>query len=202
MENTSLTGVPREYCNNEAYKYEALEKMIRTEVIPHVGGSGDLLGVARPDASSDQLGADPTDDRDSYICKRSTLPVLPRQLDATVLRQTRQEVRRLHENYFDRGVRMEALNIKSTNIEKIIKSSTIESGLKSALMRPGMGGGLERSDAGVSRAEQDLRHALTYAAYPRISTKNSKLIQPRKLHGTQWEYFVRRRHLKGTMWDS
>jgi DNA-directed RNA polymerase beta subunit len=55
----------------------------------------------------------------------------------------------------------------------------------------------------VSRAEQD--HLLPRSHLRRISTnidKNSKLIQPRKLHGTQWEYFVRRRHLKGTMWDS
>jgi hypothetical protein len=53
----------------QAYKYEALEKMIRTEVIPHVGVDPAkkavyLASLARMLLLT-QLGARPTDDRDS-----------------------------------------------------------------------------------------------------------------------------------------
>jgi DNA-directed RNA polymerase II subunit RPB2 len=200
MENTSLTGVPREYCNNEAYKYEALEKMIRTEVIPHVGVDPAkkavyLASLARMLLLT-QLGARPTDDRDSYICKRINAPGallanLTRQYYGKLVKEVRRScLRELLQGSWRQDGR--PLNcIKSTNIEKIIKSSTIESGLKSALMT-GNWGIKNGATQGVSQVLNRITYCATLSHLRRISTnidKNSKLIQPRKLHGTQWGVF-------------
>jgi hypothetical protein len=77
MENT-FSPASREYCNNEAYKYEALEKMIRTEVIPHVGDDPRRKRcylASSQDATTDSAGCQHRR-RDSYICKRINAPAL------------------------------------------------------------------------------------------------------------------------------
>jgi DNA-directed RNA polymerase beta subunit len=81
----------------QAYKYEALEKMIRTEVIPHVGVDPAkkavyLASLARMLLLT-QLGARPTDDRDSSA-NVSTLPVLLANLTRQYYGKLVKEVRR------------------------------------------------------------------------------------------------------------
>jgi hypothetical protein len=152
MENTSLTEY-LEYCNNEAYKYEALEKMIRTEVIPHVGGSSEegRLLVARRMLLLTFAGSQ-THRRSrllhlqTYQRSRCFLANLTRQYYGKLVKEVRRPPELLRGSWRQDGRPLNC--IKSTNIEKIIKSSTIESGLKSALCDREWG--LERSDEGCA----------------------------------------------------
>jgi DNA-directed RNA polymerase II subunit RPB2 len=200
MGNTSLTGVPREYCNDEAFKYAALERMLRTEVMPHVGPDPAKKALYLASLARSLLlvaiGVRAPDDRDSYVCKRINAPGtllanLTRQYYGKLVKEIRRATLRelLQGSWRQDGRPLTC--VKASNIDKIIKTSTLESGLKAALMT-GNWGIKTGATQGVSQVLNRITYCATLSHLRRVSTnidKNSKLIQPRKLHGTQWGIF-------------
>ena len=81
--------------------------------------------------------------------------------------------------------------IKSNNIYKIMKSSIIEGGFKYSLATGNWGikNQLNKNKQGVAQVLNRLTYMATLSHLRRVNTpmeKNGKLINPRKLHPTQW----------------
>lgn len=200
LENTTLTGVPREYCEDDAFRHAALRRMLVTELLPHVGEALESKAVYLADLARllllTAIGMRPTDDRDSYICKRVNAPGA---LLANLMRQYYgklvKEVRRAVLKDLQAGAWRTSgfvLNVMTgSNVFKIFKSTTIENGLRHALAT-GNWGIKTGATQGVSQVVSRYSYLATLSHLRRVSTsidKNSKLVQPRKLHGTQWGVF-------------
>ena len=86
--------------------------------------------------------------------------------------------------------------LNQTNLYKVIKTNTLESGLKYALATGtwGMKNAMHSQSTwtlGVAHVLNRLSYLATLSHLRRINTpidKTSKLIEPRKLNGTQWGY--------------
>jgi DNA-directed RNA polymerase II subunit RPB2 len=200
LANTVLTGVPREYCADPEFRRASLERMLETELLPHVGvdpvakrayladGARTLILVAS--------GLQAPDDRDSYICKRVDAPGamlsnIFRQYFGKLVKEVRKNVQKeLAGNAWRAsGTAIDVVN--ASNVFKIIRGSTIENGLRYSLAT-GNWGVKAGAKVGVSQLLNRMTYCATLSHLRRVATsieKNSKLVQPRKLHGTQWGIF-------------
>ena len=81
--------------------------------------------------------------------------------------------------------------INNTNIYKIIKYATISTGLKFALATGNWGIKNNKNKQGIAQVLSRLTYNSSLSHLRRINTpieKTSKLVAPRKLHGTQMMY--------------
>ena len=87
--------------------------------------------------------------------------------------------------------------INMTNIYKIIKTSTIENGIK-ALATGDFGIKMMNSNkVGVAQVLNRLTYNSGISHLRRINNpidKGGKLVEPRKLHGSSWGFFVQQKH--------
>lgn len=179
--------------------------ILAEELFPHIGGSEMayekacfLAHLTRKVlwVSAQRL---PTDDRDAYPNKRVDIPGF---LMADLFRKTYNNrmvkdmraglSKEIHSGSWKAtGNWSEIVNIN--NINKIIKSTILDVGLKSALATGNFGSGKIGSSKkeGVSQVLNRLNFASSISHLRRVSTpieKTGKLIAPRKLHATQWNF--------------
>jgi hypothetical protein len=136
------------------------------------------------------------DDRDSYLNKKVDTPGI---LMANIFRQYYGKVIRDMKNMLFKEIvngpwkaTMDFINIINIcNLYKIIKSSTIEAGLKYSLATGNWGikNNINKTKQGVAQVLNRLTYIATLSHLRRINTpmeKGGKLVQPRKLHATQY----------------
>ena len=196
----SITGYPKEMLLNKNRKLNILKSILKDDFLPHVGddfhNKALYLGYMVNKLIKCSINELPLDDRDSYINKRIDTPGilmsnLFRQYYGKVVRDMKimiyKEIQhgswKVNNNYID--------IIKSNNIYKIMKSSIIEGGYKYSLATGNWGikNQLNKNKQGVAQVLNRLTYIATVSHLRRVNTpmeKNGKLINPRKLHPTQW----------------
>lgn len=194
----NINGYPKEILNNKAQRIEILRDILSNEFLPHVGTDfykkALYLGFMINKLLKCYLGLLPYDDRDSYINKRIDTPGI---LLANLFRQAYGKVVKDMKNMIQKDINTgswRATNkfinvINKININKIVKSTTIESALKYGLATGNWGIKTNKTKQGVAQVLNRLTYSSTISHLRRINTpieKTGKLVQPRKLHSTQW----------------
>lgn len=194
----NITGYPKEYLNNSNYRLEIIRNILQKDFLPHVGFDYDkkslYLGSMVSKLIKCYLGLRSYDDRDSYINKRIDTPGI---LLANLYRQYYGKVVKDIKNMISREINSgswktscKIINvINKVNIYKIIKSTIIDSGLKYALSTGNWGIKNNKNKQGVAQVLNRMTYNATISHCRRINTpieKSGKLVQPRKLHPTQW----------------
>ena len=194
----NINGYPKEIINNKTKRLDILKTILEKEFLPHVGSDfrkkALYLGYMVNKLLKCHLKLIPYDDRDSYINKRIDTPGI---LLANLFRQYYGKVVKDMKNMIQKDINtgswkvtQKFLNvINKINISKIIKSTTIESGLKYGLATGNWGIKSSKTKQGVAQVLNRMTYNATISHLRRINTpieKTGKLIQPRKLHSTQW----------------
>ena len=182
----------------QSSKIAALENVIRKDLLPHAGTDlkkkAMYLGYMVSKLVACINGRATLDDRDSYINKRVDTPGV---LLASLFRQNYSKVVKDMKNMLHKEIKSgtwkptgKVINIlNKVNIRKIIRSTIIESGLKYGLSTGNWGIKTPKTKQGVAQVLNRMTNSATLSHLRRISTpieKSGKLVQPRKLHGTQW----------------
>jgi DNA-directed RNA polymerase II subunit RPB2 len=179
--------------------------ILAEELFPHIGGASQeyekacfLAHMTRKVlwVSSQRIQKD---DRDAYPNKRVDIPGF---LLADLFRKTYNNrmvkdmraclSKEIHGGSWKAtGNWSEIVNIN--NINKIVKATIMDVALKSALATGNFGNGkiAGPNKVGVSQVLNRLNYPSAVSHLRRLSTpvdKTAKLIEPRKLHGTQWGY--------------
>lgn len=175
------------------------------ELTPHLGKDlftkAYFLGAMVRKLLLFYMGYIKEDDRDSYCKKRvDSSGVLLSNLSRQYATKMIKEIRTGLNKEMNTGNWKYTKDVKDllnpTNIYKVVKTATLESGLKYALATGtwGMKNMLKSRSTytiGVAHVLNRLSYLSTLSHLRRINTpidKTSKLIQPRKLHATQWGY--------------
>lgn len=194
----NISGYPKEYLQNRMNRIALVRQVLEKEVLPHVGK--DLkkkalyLGFMVRKLLKCFLGICEFDDRDSYINKRVDTPGV---LLASIFRQYYgkmvKDLKNMVQKEINTGgwkVSNKLINvINKVNIYKIVKSTTIDSGLKYALSTGNWGIKSNKNKQGVAQVLNRMTYNATLSHLRRVNTpieKSGKLVQPRKLHATQW----------------
>jgi DNA-directed RNA polymerase II subunit RPB2 len=194
----NISGYPKEYLQNRMNRISLVRQVLEKEVLPHVGK--DLkkkalyLGFMVRKLMKCFLGICEFDDRDSYINKRVDTPGV---LLASIFRQYYgkmvKDLKNMVQKEINTGgwkVSNKLINvINKVNIYKIVKSTTIDSGLKYALSTGNWGIKSNKNKQGVAQVLNRMTYNATLSHLRRVNTpieKSGKLVQPRKLHATQW----------------
>tara|TARA_B110000977_G_scaffold201715_1_gene297979 strand:+ start:1103 stop:4723 length:3621 start_codon:yes stop_codon:yes gene_type:complete len=196
----SISGYPKEMLLNKNRKLNILKSILKDDFLPHVGTDFNkkalYLGYMVNKLIKCSINHLPLDDRDSYINKRIDTPgilmanlfrqyygKLIRDMKMMICKEIQHGSWRVNNNYID--------IIKPNNIYKILKSSIIEGGFKYSLATGNWGikNQLNKNKQGVAQVLNRLTYMATVSHLRRVNTpmeKNGKLINPRKLHPTQW----------------
>ncbi len=196
----SISGYPKEMLLNKNRKLNILKSILKDDFLPHVGTDFNkkalYLGYMVNKLIKCSINDLPLDDRDSYINKRIDTPgilmanlfrqyygKLIRDMKMMIYKEIQHGSWRVNNNYID--------IIKPNNIYKILKSSIIEGGFKYSLATGNWGikNQLNKNKQGVAQVLNRLTYMATVSHLRRVNTpmeKNGKLINPRKLHPTQW----------------
>ena len=198
MSNVSMTGSPKEIASKQDIKMAMVRRVLTKDVLPHVGNNHTKKAyfLARMAAKLMMcaVGAAPRNDRDTYINKRVDSPGV---LIATLFRQYYgkiiKDMKSMVYKEFSTGTWKTTNNplniINMNNLYKIIKFTTIETGIKYALATGNWGVKNMNTKQGVAQVLNRMTYNATLSHMRRINTpmeKSGKLIQPRKLHATQW----------------
>jgi DNA-directed RNA polymerase beta subunit len=191
-------GQPREYVNSQSHRMAILKQILKKEFLPHVGMDPSkkalYLGYMVSKLLRCYLGLWEFDDRDSYINKRVDTPGV---LLANLFRQYYGKVVKDMKNLVQKDLNTGSWRatgklsnvLTKNNVHKIIKPTVIESGLKYGLATGNWGVKNSRMRQGVAQVLNRLTYVSTVSHLRRINTpieKTGKLVQPRKLHPTQW----------------
>jgi DNA-directed RNA polymerase beta subunit len=194
----NITGFSKEVLNNKNYRISIVRNVLEREFLPHVGfnyyNKALYLGYMVNKLIKCFLGLKEYDDRDSYINKRVDSPGV---LMANLFRQYYGKVIKDMKNMIQKEINIggwKATNkfsnvITKVNIYKIIKSTIIDSGIRYALATGNWGIKNNKNKQGVAQVLNRMTYSATISHMRRINTpieKSGKLIQPRKLHPTQW----------------
>ena len=194
----NITGYPKEILNNKNHRINIIRNILRKEFLPHVGDDFQkkalYLGYMANKLLKCYLGLVDYDDRDSYINKRVDTPGV---LMANLFRQYYGKVVKDTKNMIQKEINIggwKATNrfanvINKSNITKIIKPTIIDSGLRYALATGNWGIKSNKNKQGVAQVLNRMTYPATLSHLRRINTpieKSGKLVQPRKLHSTQW----------------
>jgi DNA-directed RNA polymerase II subunit RPB2 len=194
----NITGYPREYMSNKINRINLVRSVLEKEVLPHVGK--DLkkkalyVGYMVNKLIQCFMGLKEFDDRDSYINKRVDTPGV---LLAAIFRQYYGKMIKDMKNMVQKEINVggwkvtnKLVNvINKVNIYKIIKSTIIDSGLRYALATGNWGIKSNKNKQGVAQVLNRMSYNASLSHLRRVNTpieKSGKLIQPRKLHATQW----------------
>lgn len=194
----NINGYPKEVLTNKQARMKILTNVLENEFLPHVGREFKkkalYLGYMVNKLIKCYLGILPYDDRDSYINKRIDTPGI---LMANLFRQYYGKVIKDMKNMIQKDINSGAWKatnkfinvVNKVNINKILKSTIIESGLKYGLATGNWGIKSNKTKQGVAQVLNRMTFNATLSHLRRINTpieKTGKLVQPRKLHGTQF----------------
>jgi hypothetical protein len=195
-----INGYPKEMLTNKGQRLNIIRTILEKEFLPHVGADfrkkALYMGYMTYKLIGCYLGLFEMDDRDSYINKRVDSPgVLMANLFRQYFGKMVKDMRNMIQKELNTGS-WKALGkfgniINKVNVYKIIKSTVIESGLKYALATGNWGIKNNKNKQGVAQVLNRMTYNATLSHLRRINTpieKTGKLIQPRKLHSTQWGY--------------
>lgn len=196
LKHLNINGYPREYLGNKVKRMEILTNVLKNECLPHVGQDfykkALYLGYMTRKLLECYTNKRPLDERDSYINKRVDTPGillanLTRQYYGKVIKEMRNMIQKEIKTSVSNAIKFPN-TINRVNILKLIKPTTIESGLKYSLATGTWGIKSNKTKQGVAQVANRLTYNATISHMRRINTpidKTAKLIQPRKLHGTQ-----------------
>lgn len=195
-------------CDGAHYKskLDYVRNVIARDILPHTGrnfaGKAAYLGYMVRRLIRCMIGLDEPDDRDSYINKRVDTPGI---MLASLFRVHYVRMIKELRNSLSREIAGGAWKpsggfinvINKVNVTKHIKSSIIEAGMKYALATgnwnvkgiTSLSSKIVSRKQGVAQVLNRLTYAATLSHLRRINTpmeKNGKMVQPRKLHNTQW----------------
>lgn len=191
-------GHPRELSSNPAYRVSIVRSVLQKEFLPHTGAhfpkKALYLGHMVNKLLRCFLQISELDDRDSYINKRIDTPGV---CMANLFRQHYGKVVKYMRNMLQKEINSDAWRasgrfinvINKHNVYKIVKSTVIESGLKYGLATGNWGMKSARMRQGVAQVLNRMTYMATISHLRRVNTpieKTGKLVQPRKLHATQW----------------
>lgn len=194
----NITGYPKEILCNKNHRLNIVRMVLEKEFLPHVGRDFNkkalYLGYMVNKLMKCYLGLKEFDDRDSYINKKIDSPGV---LMASLFRQYYGKVVKDMKNMIQKEINSggwKATNkfinvINKVNISKVIKSTIIDSGMRYALATGNWGIRNNKNKQGVAQVLNRLTYNSMISHLRRINTpieKSGKLIQPRKLHPTQW----------------
>lgn len=194
----NITGYPKEVLNNKTQRIQIVRNVLCTEFLPHVGKEFHkkalYLGYMVNKLLKCFLELKEFDDRDSYINKKIDTPGV---LMANLFRQYYGKVVKDMKNMIQKEINVggwKATNkfsnvINKVNIYKILKSTIIDSGMRYALATGNWGIKNNKNKQGVAQVLNRMTYSATISHMRRINTpieKSGKLVQPRKLHPTQW----------------
>lgn len=194
----NITGYPREYMANKVNRINIVRNVLEKEVLPHVGK--DLkkkalyLGYMVNKLVQCFIGVKEFDDRDSYMNKRVDTPGV---LLASIFRQYYGKMIKDMKNMVQKEINVGGWKVSNklvnvinkVNVYKIVKSTIIDSGLRYALSTGNWGIKSNKNKQGVAQVLNRMSYNATLSHLRRVNTpieKSGKLIQPRKLHATQW----------------
>ena len=194
----NISGYPKEIITNKNKRINIVLEILKNDLLPHVGENYEdkalYLGYMLRKLLQCVLGMRNFDDRDSYLNKRIDSPGvmisnLFRQYYGKMIKDAKNMIyKELNSGMWKSSSNLENL-INKNNIYKIIKPTTIESGLKYGLATGNWGIKNINSKQGVAQVLNRLTYYATLSHLRRVNTpieKSGKLIQPRKLHNTQW----------------
>jgi DNA-directed RNA polymerase beta subunit len=194
----NITGYPKEILYNKVHRINIVRTVLEKEFLPHVGpeyhNKALYLGFMVNKLLKCFLGLKEFDDRDSYINKRVDTPGI---LMANLFRQYYGKVIKDMKNMLQKEINnggwkatYKAINIiNKINITKLFKSTIIDSGMRYALATGNWGIKNNKNKQGVAQVLNRMTYNSTLSHLRRINTpieKSGKLVQPRKLHNTQW----------------
>ncbi len=177
-----------------------LNDIIKNDFLPHVGESyvskAYYLGHMVKRLLDVFLKKKECDDRDSYVNKRiDTAGILManlfRQYYTKLIKDMKTNINKEYTSGAWKANKSFENIINQTNIYKIIKYSTITTGIKFALATGNWGLKNNKNKQGIAQVLSRLTYNSTLSHLRRINTpmeKSSKLVAPRKLHGTQMMY--------------
>jgi DNA-directed RNA polymerase II subunit RPB2 len=196
----NITGYPKEFLHNKEHRINIVRDILLKEFLPHVGNDYSkkalYIGFMVNKLLKCFLGKQPLDDRDSYLNKRVDTPgvlmanlfrqyygKLIRDMRSTIYREITSGPWKANNDFIN--------VINSNNVYKVMKSTTIESGLKYSLATGNWGirNNVSKTKQGVAQVLSRHTYNSTISHLRRINTpmdKTGKLVQPRKLHCTQW----------------
>lgn len=194
----NINGHPREFMAIRTYKMKLLQNILKNEFLPHIGPDFKkkalYLGYMVNKLIKCFIKKLPMDDRDSYINKRVDTPgILMANLFRQYYGKLIKDMRNMLQKEVNNGSWKATNNfvnvINKVNINKIIKSTIVESGIKYGLATGNWGIKNNKTKQGVAQVLNRMTYNATISHLRRINTpieKSGKLIQPRKLHATQW----------------
>ena len=198
----NISGFQKEYIQILDKRINIIKDILKNDFLPHVGTDyhkkAMYLGYMVRKLLSCYLKRHNLDDRDSYLNKKVDTPGI---LMANIFRQYYGKVIRDMKNMLYKEIlngpwkaTSDFINIINIcNLYKIIKSNTIEAGLKYSLATGNWGikNNINKTKQGVAQVLNRLTYNATLSHLRRINTpmeKGGKLVQPRKLHATQFGY--------------
>ena len=198
--NTMYTPINMEKDVGIRKKYEFTLEILDTEIFPHCRSNEEkkyFLGYMTLKLIKTYFRDLTTDDRDSYVNKRTDLTgtllnnLFRNYFNKLVKDMTKQVIREINTGSWRSNYDYYSI-INNTNIYKIIKSTTIENGIKRALSTGDFGvKQTSSSKVGVAQVLNRLTYASSLSHSRRISTpidKSGKLVPPRMLHSTSWGF--------------
>jgi DNA-directed RNA polymerase II subunit RPB2 len=194
----NISGYPRDILNHPDKRIGIIRSVLTKEFLPHVGADYKnkalYLGYMAKKLLGCYMGIIEFDDRDSYINKRIDTPgILMTNLFRQYYGKLVKDMRNLLQKEINTGS-WKATNrfvnvLTKLNVLKIIKPTIIDSGLKYCLATGNWGIKNSRNKQGIAQVLNRLTYNATLSHLRRINTpieKTGKLVQPRKLHSTQW----------------
>ena len=195
----NMMGYDRDKSEKER-RLTYLNDIIKNDLLPHVGDNykrkAYYLGYMVHQLLDVFLKKKDVDDRDSYVNKRiDTAGVLManlfRQYFTKLVKDLKTNVNKEYTCGSWKANKEFSNIINNTNIYKIIKYATISTGLKFALVTGNWGIKNNKNKQGIAQVLSRLTYNSSLSHLRRINTpieKTSKLVAPRKLHGTQMMY--------------
>lgn len=194
----NISGYPKEIIYDKSKRISIVLDILRNDILPHVGKNYEkkalYLGYMIRKLLQCYTGVRKYDDRDSYLNKRIDTPGvmlanLFRQYYGKLIKDMKNMVyKELNSGSWKLCNNIDNI-INKNNIYKIMKPTTIESGLKYGLATGNWGIKNINSKQGVAQVLNRLTYYATQSHLRRVNTpieKSGKLVQPRKLHNTQW----------------
>jgi DNA-directed RNA polymerase II subunit RPB2 len=195
----NMMGYDRDKSEKER-RMTYLNDIINNDLLPHLGNNyikkAYFLGFMVKKLLNVFLKFERVDDRDSYINKRvDTSGILManlfRQYYTKLIKDMKTNINKEYSNGSWKATKKFENIINNTNIYKIIKYSTITTGIKFALATGNWGLKNNKNKQGIAQVLSRLTYNSTLSHLRRVNTpmeKSSKLVAPRKLHGTQAFY--------------
>jgi DNA-directed RNA polymerase II subunit RPB2 len=194
----NISGYPREIITHPEKRIGIVKSVLAKEFLPHVGPRLDkkamYLGTMAKKLLGCYMGTSLFDDRDCYVNKRIDSPgvlltSLFRQYYGKLIKDMRNLLQKeIHGGSWKATNRF--INVMTkVNMIKIIKPSIIESGMRYCLATGNWGIKNARNKQGIAQVLNRMNFNATMSHLRRINTpieKTGKLVQPRKLHSTQW----------------